>query len=957
MEPAAIVIQGAAEHNLRGVDVTIPKHKLVVLTGVSGSGKSSLAFDTLFAEGQRRYVESLSAYARQFLGQLRKPSYESIRGLSPTIAIEQKKGNSNPRSTVGTVTEVYDYLRVLFARAGVQHCPQCGRPVSKTSAAEVVAQLLGLAEGTRVVLLAPVARGQRGALKLALEEARSQGFVRVRLDGEVVALEELPAVAPRRRHDLDLVVDRVAVRESARARITDSVEVALRHGGGVAVALVTPPRSSGGGGGGGGASEVPSELLFSERNHCAVCDRSFPELSPQLFSFNGPQGMCPSCHGLGVSMAVSPERVVPDPGKTLAEGAVKPWSNAVMNAGSWTGEVVAGVCEALGISRDVPWRDLPDDARRVLLHGSEGPISYRVDHAKRSGTVHKPFEGVVPTLLRRWRETSSAEMRDLYESYMTPVPCAACQGARLREEARHVRVDGATLPELVGLPVRDLRQRLDDLALAGARQQIAADLLREIQARVRFLDGVGLGYLDLGRAAGSLSGGESQRIRLASQIGTELSGVVYVLDEPSIGLHARDNRRLIDALRRLRDLGNTVVVVEHDEETMRAADALIDFGPGAGVHGGRVVAHGTVEALSAEPESVTGRFLSGARLIAVPGRRREPAGWLGVRGARANNLKGLDVDLPLGVMVAVTGVSGAGKSSLVNDIVRPALARELHGAREQPGPHDSIQGLEQLDKLVVIDQQPIGRTPRSNPATYTKAFDEIRRIYASTKEAQAFGYTPGRFSFNVKGGRCETCAGAGSVKVEMHFLADVYVPCEACGGRRFNDATLRVRYRGRTIAEVLELTFDEALDVFTHHKKLARILQTLVDVGLGYLRLGQPSTTLSGGEAQRVKLSRELARVATGRTIYLLDEPSTGLHFADVQVLLGVLGRLVDAGNSVLVIEHNLDIIKTADWVVDLGPDGGAQGGELVAQGSPEAVAAVPASYTGAALRRVLRPC
>ncbi len=950
MEPEAIVIRGAAEHNLAHVNVTIPKHKLVVFTGVSGSGKSSLAFDTLFAEGQRRYVESLSAYARQFLGQLRKPSYESIRGLSPTIAIEQKAANANPRSTVGTVTEIYDYLRVLFARAGVQHCPQCGRPVGKTSAAEIVEHLMRLGEGTRVTLLAPVARGQRGALKQALQEARSEGFVRVRLDGEVVPLEDLPAVNPRGRHDLDLVVDRMVIRERARPRITDSVEVALGHGEGVVVALVSPHRAPRE----GGAHAVATELSFSERNHCAACDRSFPELSPQLFSFNAPQGMCPRCHGLGVTMAVSMERVVPDPAKTIAEGAVKPWSNAVMSAGSWTGEVVAGVCEALGIPRDVPWRDLSEEARQTLLHGSDGPISFRVDHANRSGTVRKAFEGIVPTLRRRWRETSSAEMRDLYESYMVPVPCTSCDGARLREEARHVRIDGVTLPDLVRLPIRTLRRRLADLALTGARQQIGAELLREIQARVQFLDGVGLGYLDLGRTAGSLSGGESQRIRLASQIGTELSGVVYVLDEPSIGLHPRDNRRLIDALRRLRDLGNTVVVVEHDEETMRAADALIDFGPGAGVHGGRVVAQGTVEALSAEPESVTGQFLSGARRIEVPAVRRVPVGWLGVRGARANNLKRLDVDLPLGVLVAVTGVSGAGKSTLVNDILRPALARALHAARVQPGAHDAIHGLDQLDKLVVIDQQPIGRTPRSNPATYTKAFDEIRRLYASTKEAQAFGYAPGRFSFNVKGGRCEACAGAGSVKVEMHFLADVYVPCEACAGRRFNDATLRVRYRGRTIAETLQLTFDEALEAFAHHRKLARILQTVVDVGLGYLRLGQPSTTLSGGEAQRVKLSRELARVATGRTIYLLDEPSTGLHFADVQVLLGVLGRLVEAGNSVLVIEHNLDIIKTADWVVDLGPEGGAEGGELVATGPPEAVAGVQASHTGRALRQLL---
>jgi excinuclease ABC subunit A len=936
VEPDHIHIRGAREHNLKGIDVSIPKKRLVVLTGVSGSGKSSLAFDTLFAEGQRRYVESLSAYARQFLGQMEKPHYDAITGLSPTIAIEQKTASANPRSTVGTVTEIYDYLRVLYARAGVQHCTQCERPVGRQTVDQIVDSLLDWPDGTRFTLLSPVARNRKGEFKGIFEQARRDGFVRVRLDGVVRDLSDDLEPDKKRKHDVDIVVDRIALREGIRSRLTDSVEMALRYGDGVVMAR---------------RADDDDEIVFSERNHCASCDLSFPELSPQMFSFNTPLGMCPACHGLGTTMAADEDKIVPNPEATLDAGAVAPWANHFGATGaSWTGDIVAGVCEAFAIATDVPWSQLTGDQRRVLLYGADERVEVKWERERGSGSYKKTFEGVANTLLRRWRETKSEEMRGWYEQYLTAAPCPDCEGSRLRPEARHVTVGGVSMPTLTRQSVEDLLRRFESLELQGQAAVVAEEVLREIRSRLAFLARVGLGYLDLGRTASTLSGGESQRIRLASQIGTELTGVIYILDEPSIGLHARDNGRLIEALCRLRDIGNSVLVVEHDEEMMRAADWILDFGPGAGVLGGEVVAQGTLATLIGDPRSLTGAYLSGARGIAVPAKRRQAKHHLTVLGATENNLKGVDVAFPLGVFTVVTGVSGAGKSSLVAGVLRPALERRLNGAGGHVGRHGAITGLEHLDKIVSIDQRPIGRTPRSNPATYTKLFDEIRTVFAQTKEARAFGYGAGRFSFNVKGGRCEACSGAGVVKVEMHFLADVYVTCDSCGGSRFNEATLRVRYKGKTIAEALDMTVAEALEFLANHKKAHRIAQTLMDVGLGYVALGQPSTTLSGGEAQRVKLSRELAKVQTGSTFYVLDEPSTGLHFADIERLLEVIERLVAAGNTVVMVEHNLDIIKRADHVIDLGPDGGHGGGQVVASGTPEQVAAAAGSYTGAAL-------
>lgn len=942
MPRPTLEIRGAHEHNLKHVDVTIPKGTLTVFTGVSGSGKSSLAFDTLFNEGQRRYVESLSTYARQFLGQAEKPRYESIKGLSPTIAIEQKAASSNPRSTVGTVTEVHDYLRVLFARLGVQHCYQCERTVGRADIDQVVERIARLGEGTRFLVLAPVVRHRKGEFKDLFADLRKEGFVRARVDGEVVELAELPTLDKKLKHSIEVIVDRLVVRDDARARITDSCELALKVGDGL---LVVEPV-------GRGDEPPPSApLLFSEHNYCAWCDLAFPELVPQIFSFNSPLGMCVACNGLGTTFEADDAKIVPDPSVSVRAGAIEPWRNRFEMQTSWTEDIVRGVADAYAIDLDRPFGDLPAAHRKILLYGSPKRVKVDWKTEKSSGTWNAKYEGVARTITRRWHETSSDDARRFYESFMTRAHCTACGGSRLKPEPAAVRFEGVTLADLLGRAVHEARDFFDGLELQGSRATIGAELVKEISNRLGFLVNVGLGYLTLDRTAHTLSGGESQRIRLASQLGNELTGVVYILDEPSIGLHPRDNLRLIETLERLRDIGNTVVVVEHDRETIEAADHLIDFGPGAGRHGGQVVFSGPPRELVAAASTLTGQYLAGVKGIEPPPAPRDPAGWLVVRGASENNLKDVDVRIPTGVLTVFTGVSGAGKSTVVNQILYPAAARAIHRARAQPGAHDAIEGLDAFDKVIDIDQKPIGRTPRSNPATYTKVFDAIRGVFARTRDARALGYKPGRFSFNVKGGRCEHCKGDGLLKVEMHFLADVYVPCERCGGRRFNEGTLKVKYRGHSIADVLDMSVDDALEVFGNVPKIKRILSTLVDVGLGYIAVGQPSTTLSGGEAQRIKLSRELARRGTGRTLYILDEPSTGLHFDDVAKLLKVLQRLVDQGNTVVVIEHNTDIVRCADWIIDLGPEGGDAGGRVVAAGPPVDVAASPESYTGAVLR------
>jgi excinuclease ABC subunit A len=925
-EPDAIVIRGAREHNLKNVTVKIPKHSLVVLTGVSGSGKSSLAFDTLYAEGQRRYVESLSSYARQFLGQMEKPKYDTIRGLSPTISIEQKTASSNPRSTVGTVTEVHDYLRVLYASIGVQHCPQCGVKAAGQSAEAIVRALLALPAGEHVTILAPLMRQRKGEHKDVLDKAQTKGFTRLRIDGRVVRLGHEPVTLDKKsKHDIDIVIDRVKLEPAARPRLTDSVEAALREGEGKLVALH-------------GKEE---ETTFSEKCACPKCGMSFNELSPLSFSFNSPLGFCADCNGLGSRPEMDPELVVPNPELSIKDGAIQPWASAVARGEGWTASEVDWVMRLLKIKLTTPWSKLTEAQQRGVLWGTS--------------VKGNEWEGLCNQLMRRMRQTASEDMKQWYMRYFSSKPCHSCNGARLRAESRAVKVAGTSLTELSELRIEDATRWVDSVELTGADHEIAVELRKEIRARLGFLVNVGLGYLTLDRAAATLSGGESQRIRLASQIGSELTGVVYILDEPSIGLHQRDNGRLLATLEALRDLGNSVVVVEHDEETMAKADYLIDFGPGAGELGGRVVAEGTPEQVMKVKESLTGAYLSGRKKIELPRSRRVGSGQhLEVRGARAHNLRGLNVKFPLGTLLAVTGVSGAGKSTLVNGILYPALSRKLHEARLAVGEHDAVSGIEHVDKVIAIDQKPIGRTPRSNPATYTKVFDAIRELYASTPEARAFGYDAGRFSFNVKGGRCEACAGDGLRQVEMHFLPDVYVTCEECKGRRFNDATLRVLYKGKSIADTLEMSVREGLEVFSVHTQIARGLQTLADVGLGYVKIGQPSPTLSGGEAQRIKLARELSRVGTGRTIYILDEPTTGLHFADVEKLLAVLSRLVDAGNTVVVIEHNLDVIAHADWVIDLGPEGGTGGGRVIAEGTPEQLASVAASHTGRYLREKL---
>ncbi|MBQ8074273.1 MAG: excinuclease ABC subunit UvrA [Clostridia bacterium] len=945
MSNEMIRVRGAREHNLKNVSVDIPRDRLTVITGLSGSGKSSLAFDTIYAEGQRRYVESLSSYARQFLGQMDKPDLDAIDGLSPAISIDQKTTGRNPRSTVGTVTEVHDYLRLLWARAGIPHCPSCGREIRKQSVDEMVDAVLRYPEGTRLQVLAPVVRARKGEHKDILEKAAKSGYVRVRVDGTMYELDDLPALNKKVKHTIEVVVDRLIVRpgKEFRQRLSDDIETATHQSAG----LVIMSRLSG---------ENPGEDLFSMNYACPDCGISIEELTPRMFSFNSPFGACPVCDGLGTQMVISEDAIFPDDRLTLREGGLNAMGFGD-SAGGMASQYLSAMGKKYGFTMDTPIREIGSEGRHAILYGTgDEKLTIEYEGARGPMSYSTAFEGVIPTMERRYRETGSEGMRQAYEEYMSEQLCPACRGQRLKPEARAVTVGGKSLPEVSDMSILACRDFFRALHLEGNRAVIASRILKEIDARLGFLADVGLGYLSLSRAAGTLSGGEAQRIRLATQIGSALMGVLYVLDEPSIGLHQRDNAKLIATLKHLRDLGNTVLVVEHDEETMYAADHIVDVGPGAGLHGGHIVAQGTVEDIKACPESLTGQYLSGAKQIPVPAVRRKPTGYLKVFGAAENNLKHIDVRVPLGVLCCVTGVSGSGKSSLVNEIIYQHLAKKLNRARTRPGKFDRMEGLEKLDKIIMIDQSPIGRTPRSNPATYTGMFDLIRKLFALSPEAKARGYRENRFSFNVKGGRCEACQGDGLQKIEMHFLPDLYVPCEVCHGRRYNRETLEVTWQGKNIYEVLEMTVEEALPFFENHPQIRRKLETLFDVGLGYMKLGQSSTTLSGGEAQRVKLATELSRKATGRTIYLLDEPTTGLHMADVDKLISVLQRLTDAGNSVLVIEHNLDVIKVADWLIDLGPEGGDGGGTVVAEGTPEQVAGTEASFTGQYLRPLLRP-
>ena len=934
-----IVIRGAREHNLKNVSLTLPRDKMIVFTGLSGSGKSSLAFDTIYAEGQRRYVESLSSYARQFLGQMEKPDVELIEGLSPAISIDQKSTSNNPRSTVGTVTEIHDYLRLLYARIGIPHCPKCGRVIERQTVDQVVEQIMALGEGARVQIIAPAVRGRKGEHAKLLAQIQKDGYVRVKVDGTVYDIADVPVLDKKLKHTIDVIVDRIIVRKGSEGRLADSLETAFSFGAGLAK-----------------VEHNGEEQLFSENYACPECGISIEELTPRMFSFNNPYGACPTCSGLGSLMKIDPALIVPNEELSLKKGAINATGWQSSNASSIAGMYLAALGEKYGFSLDTPFKELSAEAKKVILYGT-GSERIHVEYHKEfgEGSYDSPFEGVIPNLERRYRETQSDFMKREIEEYMANIPCPDCNGKRLKKESLSVTVGGMNIAEISDMTVRHAREKLGSLKLTQTEELIARQILKEIDSRLGFLISVGLDYLTLSRMAGTLSGGEAQRIRLATQIGSSLVGVLYILDEPSIGLHQRDNARLIDTLKGMRDLGNTLIVVEHDEETMLNAEYIVDIGPGPGEHGGEVVFAGTPEEILKDENSITGKYLSGREYIPIPKHRR-PVGesWLSIRGARANNLKNVNADIPIGVFTCVTGVSGSGKSSLVNEVMKKALLRDLNRARTKPGEHDAILGIEKLDKIIDIDQSPIGRTPRSNPATYTGLFDLVRDVFAQTPDAKMRGYTNGRFSFNVKGGRCEACHGDGILKIEMHFLPDIYVPCEVCGGKRYNRETLEVRYKGKTIADVLDMTVEEALHFFAPLPKLAKKLQTLYDVGLGYIRLGQPSTTLSGGEAQRVKLATELARKDTGRTIYVLDEPTTGLHTDDVKRLLSILQRLCDGGSTVVVIEHNLDVIKAADYIIDLGPEGGDMGGTIVCCGTPEQVAENRKSYTGKYLKPVL---
>lgn len=940
----SLVVRGAREHNLKDVSLDLPRDALIVFTGLSGSGKSSLAFDTIFAEGQRRYVESLSAYARQFLGQMDKPDVDFIEGLSPAVSIDQKSTSRNPRSTVGTITEVYDYLRLLYARIGKPHCPECGDPISRQTPQQIVDQVLDLPAKTRFQVLAPLVRDRKGEYGELFQQLQTQGYSRARVDGVVYGLDEVPKLKKQERHTVEVVVDRLTVNKESRRRLTDSVETALSLGHGYVV-LDFVDREEG---------DPERERIYSEHLACPKDGLSFEELEPRSFSFNSPFGACPECSGLGTTREVDIELVVPDVDRSLSEGAIAPWSRGTVSG--YFSRLLEAIADEIGVDVETPWKKIPARSKKVILEGYDEAIhvQYRNRYGRRR-SYYTEYEGVVPYVKRRHAEAETDASRERFEGYMREVPCSACSGSRLKPLTLAVTIEGKSIADIASLPIGEAADVLSSLALSERESVIASRVLKEVNERLQFLVDVGLHYLSMDRAAGTLAGGEAQRIRLATQIGSGLVGVLYVLDEPSIGLHQRDNHRLIETLVRLRDLGNTLIVVEHDEDTIRTADWVVDIGPGAGEHGGQIVVSGTVSELVANSESITGQYLSGSRGIDVPAvRRPQERGWITIKGAREHNLQNISARFPLGNFVCVTGVSGSGKSTLVNDILFNVLARDLNGARLVPGKHKSISGTDQIDKVVHVDQSPIGRTPRSNPATYTGVFDHIRKLFAATAEAKVRGYQPGRFSFNVKGGRCEACSGDGTIRIEMNFLPDVYVPCEVCHGDRYNRETLEVHYKGKTIAEVLDLPIEDALSFFEAVPAIARHLSTLVDVGLGYVRMGQSAPTLSGGEAQRVKLASELQKRSTGRTVYVLDEPTTGLHFEDIRKLLGVLQSLVDKGNTVIVIEHNLDVIKSADWIVDLGPEGGSGGGTVVAEGTPESVAAADASHTGRFLQPLL---